>query len=187
MKIRTDFVTNSSSSSFIVGFNSMDEINEMAEYIKDYKGRCHGDIFADRIPNGIVSYEEVLKQIHEYFIENIYVDSVFENGWYGWTGNSIDCPYSYEWNQMEKKQWEMRSQKDCDYNAVQKLEDDFLNRSDVKKWFDKYKKDLYDSLIQKVQGKSIYSIVEFDDHTDGDMEHEVMPDLKCTLIRMSHH
>lgn len=58
MKIRTDFVTNSSSSSFILGFKNEDTIAK--ELVEDYQGVKFGDLYNDILNAAKMSEYEAL-------------------------------------------------------------------------------------------------------------------------------
>lgn len=58
MKIRTDFVTNSSSSSFILGFQDEQEIYELASELPDYWKSEVVDGVINEVLQGVVPKEE---------------------------------------------------------------------------------------------------------------------------------
>ena len=61
MKIRTDFVTNSSSSSFIIGFRDENDLKKMvAEIPEEYRETVEADIL-----KGVCSYEDIEGEVIE--------------------------------------------------------------------------------------------------------------------------
>lgn len=77
MKIRIDYVTNSSSSSFILGFNNNDSIEEcIANELPSYWSENAISSVVDDIKNGMVSKEEAL----ESYICSIWDHDCYYNG-----------------------------------------------------------------------------------------------------------
>lgn len=80
MKIRTDYVTNSSSSSFILGFNSQDDIhNVLFNELPSYLSKSSIERVINDIRQGVISKDEARKFYLEYIFP---YDLRFHGKWY---------------------------------------------------------------------------------------------------------
>lgn len=156
MKIRTDYVTNSSSSSFIVGFKDENSIEEQLRNEIYAVGRF--DTILNDVKRNRISKAEAL----HIFRDEMYFDAE-------WTLQNeyerkvIGYQNFYDWLKDHRNREEF----------YQKVND----RLDV--WFEEFK--------QKLDGLDYFALVEYEDHSNGDLEHEIMPRLECTIQRFSHH
>lgn len=156
MNIRTDYVTNSSSSSFIVGFK--DERSIESQLSKEVCLVNHFDKVLNDIKNNRISKSKALEDFKD------------EKHWYAYHAIRDECEGNvfphfrfYEWIKDPKNEEEFNRK------VQEKL--------DV--WFEEFK--------QKIEDYDYLAEVEYDDHCYSDLEHEIMPMLKCTLERYSHH
>lgn len=155
MKIRTDYVTNSSSSSFIVGFKDENSVEQ--ELRKEIYLGAKFDTVLNDIKRNRITKEKALDEFKDemYWDARYVLRDEFERklGWhdyYGWIKNP-DNKTKFE-------------------TAVNK-------RLDV--WLEEFK--------QKIDGLDYLALVEYDDHCNSDLEHNIMPSLECTIQRFSHH
>lgn len=154
MKIRSDFVTNSSSSSFILGFKSEDTIQDELENAFPKYALDKFYTVLDDVSSGVkLTKDELIdrlkKELHweaTWEVQRLYLKNHTYEDWF---------------NYRETEQWEAELQ-------------------------------LYiDNIINDILGQSkdmnIFVEVEYDDHCNGHLEHEVMPRVTNVIRTISHH
>lgn len=165
MKIRNGFVTNSSSSSFILAFEDEDSISKLrdTEFAVDYP----------------MHIDELIKECNssKYRKTREEIDFIIADELGDWDWQLIE---KYE-NVIKKENpgignWEcyMKAQKDPRY-----LEEMHKKNSVIK-----------DSISKTLDKNSVYVRVNHGDGGEGEdgvLEHKILPYLACTVKRFSHH
>lgn len=162
MKIRADFVTNSSSSSFILRFKSNESIpDELQEGFCMPEERGFYERVLEDVENPVESFkdeEAVLKYIEDW------------------------VQYSIKWDLLEDKfgYW---------YGRNREEEDAYLQSEEFKEKYAQRMDKIKDEVREKLAGGTIYRLVSYEDHTrpESMLEHEFMPDHPCTAYVINNH
>lgn len=155
-KIRMDYVTNSSSSSFILGFTSEDNIYDeliagFPKWAENYFLTVNRDVQSEKRLNK----DEVIAMARK------------------------ELQWNAEWNVRDAYQRQNR----CSYREAWDYVGTDDGRSKIKAEIERY----VNNIIKDMEGKSVFVEVEYDDHCNSELEHEIMPKVKSTIIRFSHH
>lgn len=166
MKFRCDFVTNSSSSSFLLAFASKDDGTIQIANMDTY-AEIRDTLLRDFLNADPISPDEIETRFHDelFYSASSLVDCA-PDGWH-------DSQFQIDWKASHP------DAKYIDYHLSpeRKAKMEEIAASDMK------------DLKDEIAGRPYLVEIEYEDHTrvGADLEHEVLPYQPFTVRRFSHH
>ena len=163
MKYRSDFVTNSSSSSFICAFKNKAEFSEMMEKYSQTYPQHFAYIYKDILEHRR-NRKEILNELKEYY--------------------EGEAEYSIYWSGKNKTYWDG----EFEYAGLE-----YYNRYKLpayKQAIDEYINKRMDYAEANLPKRGILASIEYSDEDGGffsELEHDIMPRMPFVFAILSHH
>lgn len=168
MKIRTDFVTNSSSSSFILAFNNKEEGIETIAHLTHKFGSDYVDqLLTDFTDAEAITASEILGHCREEFE----VDASYEV-------DSTPWRYGQETFRSEWMKSHPGASSEDFYNSEER-------RLKIAERVESYGK----ALLESIAGRAYLVEIKYSDRTPvgSALEHDILPDMDFTAWQFDHH
>lgn len=171
MKVRTDYVTNSSSSSFILAFKSKEDgLNQIEAMTHQFGSDYVEQLKADFSAAEPISPDEIKTHcMKDFKSDACYIMDCGEGGWWSTQKETFESKWMAEHPGASYR----------DYYKSKEYQDELLRLTD------QYAADL----IKRIGDRSYLVELEYEDHTDvgSALEHDILPDCEFTIKRFSHH
>ena len=159
MKIRTDFVTNSSSSSFVLAFTDEDSIsNELLKTFDEDTMEYFSIVYQDIKDTEPLTKEEIIHKMREYHFWYIKYDMYMR--YFSTTKRRGETP-------LNRREWDaLPSSQKAIQNEIDKTIKEFE---------------------EKIRGKDYIVEISYSDHDNSELEHGIMPHSpSCVMIFNNH-
>lgn len=167
MKIRTDYVTNSSSSSFILSFKDEKSIKKTLE---------------EQIPKDIESGWSAG--------EDGYLSQLLSEIGKADRLTNDDIKKLVEYEKKWDIRWELRNTLEAKKRMSRSEANDYLDSSEGQKMINEMLSEKIKDVMDKIGTDKVVVQVEHGDGGEGEdgvLENEILPNLDCTVTSFSHH